>query len=465
MKKRFVLRILGLLIDLTLITSPSLTACSTAATPTPTRAATLTPTKEPPVAVTPPSPAASEPVNLSQVLDRWDAQRVASDITSDEIIREYLDGEKPSFPLPYALAGQALMMNGDMRAAIQALDEAVAIDPQADVPHYLLADVIYRLAFFDMVDRGLCNIELTPIEEIPEASLHHGHLRIEIWELINPGRPAAYGDLLTSREIDEVAQTKIRVYLLWLVRSTLVQPEAVESLLEELGGPPEVLPVPECEPDDKSKHFLRMAYEEFSLAEQGDPLETPGVMIVDKDRMADMAAEIQVLLDDEVVGDEVDTATQMALISYWIQLGHTMEANGDPEAAVDCYDEALRLDPQSYVASFNKGNALIALSRFQEAIQAYDRALVMKDAAEAIHNREIARLLAAGVQWPDGPEALEFLEDDLDSPDRKTQLGAALLLFMECMEEDQEACGILEAAAEQDPSILEDLFKLEVPDR
>jgi len=481
MKKRFILRILRLLIDLTLMTSLSLAACSTAATPTPTRAvtltstrattltptqaATLTPTKELSVTVTAPSSVASEPVNLSQVLDRWDAQRVADetsrDESMDEIIQKYLEeGEKSSSPLPYALAGLALMMDGDMRAAIEALDKAVAIDLQADIPHFLLADVIYRLAFFDMVDRELCSIELTPIQEIPEASLHHGRLRIEIWELINPGRPAVYGDLLTSLEIDELAQLRMRVYLLWLVRSTLVQPDAVEAALQDLGGPPEVLPVPECEPDDKSKHFLRMAYEEISLAEQGKPLETPGMMVVDKDRMADMAAGIQVLLGDEVV-----PATQTELVSYWIQRGYEMEASGDPAAAVDCYDEVLRLDPQSYVANFNKGNALVALSKFQEAIQAYDKALAVKNTAEAIHNREIVRLLAAGVQWPDGPKALEFLEDDLDSPDRKTQLGAALLLFLECKKESPQACDIWGVAVQQDPSILEDLSKLEVPNR
>jgi len=161
----------------------------------------------------------------------------------------------------------------------------------------------------------------------------------------------------------------------------------------------------------------------------------------------------------------VPTITKLEPVSYWIQLGYKMEASGDPAAAVDCYNEALRLDPQSYVANFNKGNALVALSKFQEAIRAYDKALAVKNSAEVIHNREIARLLAASVQWPDGPKALEFLEDDLDSPDRKTQLGAALLLFMKCMEKDQTACDILGVAAEQDPSILEDLNKLELPNR
>jgi tetratricopeptide (TPR) repeat protein len=219
-----------------------------------------------------------------------------------------------------------------------------------------------------------------------------------------------------------------------------------------------------------------MAYEEILFAEQGKPLETPGVMVVDKDRMADIATGIQEFLGDEVVPitqpfsvptsePGVPTMTKTELVSYWIQRGYEMEESKDPAAAVDCYDEALRLDPQSYVANFNKGNALVALSKFREAIQAYDKALAVKNAAEAILNREIVRLLAAGVQWPDGPKALEFLEDDLDNSDRKTQLGAALLLFMECKEEHQQACDILGVAMQQDPSILEDLKELEVPNR
>lgn len=639
MKKQFTLRILGLLVDLTVMTSLSLVACSPAATPTPTRAATPTPTLEPSVTIAAPSPVASASVDLSQVLGRWDAQRVAvEDSSVDDIAKGYLeDGKNSSSPIPYVLAGQMLMVGGDMRAAVEALNKARAIDPRADAPHFVLADVYYRLAFFDMIDRGLCSVKLTPVQEIPEASLHHGHLQIEIWELVNPGRPAVYEELLASQGIDELTLIKISLYILGLVQEMLpVSSGEIDELLDDLGGPPEMLPVPECEPDEGSKHLLRMAYEEITLAEQGTPLETPGVMIVYKDRIDNLSVRLQVLLGSEVVPivqpslvptsepepltsdswedvikrisahidaqskkktdelhqgdyealqkeqqdvcvsdnlmqcytvgymflqlarlgyydayadaihtfnlilnkdpefgrahyglgrayydlcltdltlrgqmqttesglfipvlddqsadlfqralDELEIALALdleladnsdirnfiemikaKLISYWIQQGYEMETTGNPTGAVEYYEKVLRLDPQSYVANFNRGNALFALSKFQEAIHAYDEALTVKpNSADAIHNREIARIREAGFQWPNGTQAIAFLMRDLQSSDHKSQLGAALLLTLECMGENQEACDILDVAAQQYPTLPDDLKKLEMPKR
>ena len=90
MKKRCVLRILGLLLGL--VHMVNLAACSPSPTPTATRVVTLTPTRaarptptrttrptptqELSVTITAPSPVASEPVDLLQVLDQWDAQRI-----------------------------------------------------------------------------------------------------------------------------------------------------------------------------------------------------------------------------------------------------------------------------------------------------------------------------------------------------------------------------------------------------
>jgi len=630
MKRRYALRILGLLVGLVHIVN--LVACSPSPTLTPTRAVTPTSTQEPPAIVTAtPSPVASTPASLSQVLERWDAQRVPFEDLK-EVAQEYLeDGERTSSFISYAIAGQMFMVGGDMRAAIEALNNAVAIAPQADIPHYLLADVIYRLTLFDMIDRGLCSIKLTPVREISQASLHHGYLQTEIIELVNAGRPNVYREILASREIDEKIKLQIHFYLLWLVRDTLAgEPDEIERVLEDLGGPPKMLPVPECEPDARARSLLRMAYDEILLAEQGNLVETPGAIIVDRDKMANVSIRIQVLLGDEsvpiiqppssvptstpetptedpwqdiidrmgtqavdiplpydyedlqreqqdacisgslmqcyMVGyqflqiakmgnssayadaintfnlilesnphfgrahyglgrvyydlaltdlllrdqirttdsglpipvvdkqgaellqralDEFEMAftldlelandsdarqfiemTKAKLVNYWIGQGYEMETSGNPATAVEHYEKALRLDPQSYVANFNKGNALLALSEFQEAIQAYDKALIVRpNAVEAIYGREFARLRAAGVPWTDRSQVIEFLKEDLESSDRKTQLGAILVLMLKCDEGNQEACSIVEVAMQQDSTLLDDLENLEMPNR
>jgi Ca-activated chloride channel family protein len=59
---------------------------------------------------------------------------------------------------------------------------------------------------------------------------------------------------------------------------------------------------------------------------------------------------------------------------------------------------------RSAEAAYNRGNALILLGRYEEAIESYDRALDQRpDWAEAVQNREIARLRA---------QRLEPVEDD-----------------------------------------------------
>jgi tetratricopeptide (TPR) repeat protein len=43
--------------------------------------------------------------------------------------------------------------------------------------------------------------------------------------------------------------------------------------------------------------------------------------------------------------------------------------------AIKCYDEAIRLDPKDYAAWHNKGNALMYLGKYDEAIEAWDEVI------------------------------------------------------------------------------------------
>ncbi len=59
--------------------------------------------------------------------------------------------------------------------------------------------------------------------------------------------------------------------------------------------------------------------------------------------------------------------------------GQTLLANGEPEKALACFDEALKLDPANAEALVKKGSALETLRRLPEAIEAYDRAIAADD--------------------------------------------------------------------------------------
>jgi tetratricopeptide (TPR) repeat protein len=64
---------------------------------------------------------------------------------------------------------------------------------------------------------------------------------------------------------------------------------------------------------------------------------------------------------------------------------------GNPAAAVEQIDRALKRNPNDVAALNNRGNAQLALRRFDEALASYDRALVLRPAyADALCNRGAA---------------------------------------------------------------------------
>jgi tetratricopeptide (TPR) repeat protein len=72
-------------------------------------------------------------------------------------------------------------------------------------------------------------------------------------------------------------------------------------------------------------------------------------------------------------------------------LGVILFQRGDPAAAVEQIDRALKRNPDDVVALNNRGNALLALRRFDEALASYDRALARRPAyADALCNRGAA---------------------------------------------------------------------------
>ena len=59
----------------------------------------------------------------------------------------------------------------------------------------------------------------------------------------------------------------------------------------------------------------------------------------------------------------------------WLNKGASLKSLGRFDEAIQCYDQALRIDPQYAAAWSNKGNSLASLGRFDEALQCFEQAL------------------------------------------------------------------------------------------
>jgi tetratricopeptide (TPR) repeat protein len=82
-------------------------------------------------------------------------------------------------------------------------------------------------------------------------------------------------------------------------------------------------------------------------------------------------------------GDKVD---------LWNNLGVTLKALYNNKQAFECYEKALKINPQYYIGWYNKGGIYFDLKRYEKAIECFDKALELNsDCGEARNDRSIAR--------------------------------------------------------------------------
>jgi len=101
-------------------------------------------------------------------------------------------------------------------------------------------------------------------------------------------------------------------------------------------------------------------------------------------------------------------------ISSLLGKGQTLLRLDQPAAALDCFDEVLKLDPGQADALLKKGAALERLQRLDEAIECYDRAIAQDN------SMTMAYLYKGGVfnRMERYSEALECYEQALQSQQR-----------------------------------------------
>jgi len=63
---------------------------------------------------------------------------------------------------------------------------------------------------------------------------------------------------------------------------------------------------------------------------------------------------------------------------------------GQPERAIEDYDEAIRLDPQHIEGYTNRGLAYHILGQYQQAIEDYEEAIRREPSAEIYYMRGLA---------------------------------------------------------------------------
>ncbi|MFB3765157.1 MAG: tetratricopeptide repeat protein [Methanotrichaceae archaeon] len=71
----------------------------------------------------------------------------------------------------------------------------------------------------------------------------------------------------------------------------------------------------------------------------------------------------------------ISVTAQENTTNYWLNEGQSLMANGSFEQAYQAYDKAIQIDPESANAWCGKGFALFELRKYEEAIKAYGKAL------------------------------------------------------------------------------------------
>lgn len=80
---------------------------------------------------------------------------------------------------------------------------------------------------------------------------------------------------------------------------------------------------------------------------------------------------------NEAPDGELHEDADMQSSAEWYDQGNIKFMEGNYQEAIDCYDQALNLNPSNIDAWISKGNALNSMGFYDDAISCYDRALEM----------------------------------------------------------------------------------------
>jgi len=201
----------------------------------------------------------------------------------------------------YSFAAQMQAVNGDVKGSLKNLEKAIAIKPESAEPHYILARVYYKLAIFDMVNRGFCTLDFIPFDKFPLSILQRGHLKIELREIM-VSECITFKNFLKKYSIYGKEWVRITLFILWVDREKIMgedAPEFIDQEMKEMGMPKRI-PVLVFKPDDLSKEILRIVRSELELGDKGSPIKNipQGVQLVDPTTTKSLKARVNSLLSN-----------------------------------------------------------------------------------------------------------------------------------------------------------------------
>jgi tetratricopeptide (TPR) repeat protein len=106
----------------------------------------------------------------------------------------------------------------------------------------------------------------------------------------------------------------------------------------------------------------------------------------------------------------------------WLIKGLSLDINGKYKEAIECYDKALEINPESADALNNKGAALDDIGKYEEAIECYEKALKLNPQhSDALYNKtqslneiKLKKLKKKVISWREEGYEVSDLEKIID---------------------------------------------------
>lgn len=168
---------------------------------------------------------------------------------------------------------------------------------------------------------------------------------------------------------------------------TVIQPESIsESQTNRISTPSETV-----HPTDDAKEVLiPVMFSSSGETENNLPVEVPLVQVQSSTELLSETPELKTESSQQELSSSTFEEDLKQAVSLAKQ-GDQLFLQGNLEAAIQTYDQALELKPDLAEVWNNRGVALTRLQRYHEAIASYERAIQLRDYyADAWNNRGVA---------------------------------------------------------------------------
>ena len=238
---------------------------------------------------------------IAAAITGWEANSPKLDPTVAEVFSGTLRLEKNARetrnPSGYVVAAQFQMMSGNLRRARTTLEEAVTLFPSFDGPHYGLAELYYRVAFFDAIWRGAMMVKRVRINGTSVSPLGSLGLDADVEEMFTHlSPPVLYRSFLEKAGFTKAEQNSLGNY----INVNRIRKASSSNLLSLSGinldkikrdlpnvVPPNYIPVLEWKPDTRNRQILQMARSQFQRAIESMPMPIPqgAPQVFDRDNL------------------------------------------------------------------------------------------------------------------------------------------------------------------------------------